>query len=108
MDKNTEKIVNSFSNETKHLLKDNLIAEYLFGSTAREENKELSDIDILIIVKQFDYKLREALSSLSSEYSINHGLYISPILKDKNIWEKNKIHQTLFYQEIQRDGIRLC
>ena len=108
MDKKTEKIVNSFSNETKHLLKDNLIAEYLFGSTAREENKELSDIDILIIVKQFDYKLREALSSLSSEYSINHGLYISPILKDKNIWEKNKIHQTLFYQEIQRDGIRLC
>lgn len=108
MDKNIEKIVNNFSNETKHLLKDNLIAEYLFGSTARAENKELSDIDILIIVKQFDYKLRETLSSLSSEYSINHGLYISPILKDKNIWEKNKIHQTLFYQEIQRDGIRLC
>lgn len=108
MNKSIERIVNNFSNDTKKLLKDNLIAEYLFGSTARAENKELSDIDILIIVKQFDYKLREALSSLSSEYSINHGLYISPILKDKNIWEKNKIHQTLFYQEIQRDGIRLC
>ena len=107
MNKKIKKIVNNFSNDTKHLLKDNLIAEYLFGSTARAENKELSDIDILIIVKQFDYKLREALSSLSSEYSINHGLYISPILKDKNIWEKNKIHQTLFYKEIQRDGIRL-
>ena len=108
MNKSIERIVNNFSNDTKNLLKDNLIAEYLFGSTARSENKELSDIDILIIVKQFDYQLREALSSLSSEYSINHGLYISPILKDKNIWEKNKIHQTLFYQEIQRDGIRLC
>lgn len=107
MNKRIERIVNNFSNDTKLLLKDNLIAEYLFGSTARAENKELSDIDILIIVKQFDYKLREALSSLSSEYSINHGLYISPILKDKNIWEKNKIHQTLFYKEIQRDGIRL-
>jgi predicted nucleotidyltransferase len=108
MNKSIERIVNNFSNDTKKLLKDNLIAEYLFGSTARAENKELSDIDILIIVKQFDYKLREALSSLSSEYSINHGLYISPILKDKNSWQKNKIHQTLFYQEIQRDGIRLC
>ena len=107
MNKRIKKIVSSFSNDTKRLLKDNLIAEYLFGSTARAENKELSDIDILIIVKQFDYKLRETLSSLSSEYSINHGVYISPILKDKNIWEKNKTHQTLFYKEIQRDGIRL-
>lgn len=107
MNKRIEKIVNDFSNDTKNLLKDNLIAEYLFGSTARAENKELSDIDILIIVKQFDYQLREALSSLSSEYSINHGLYISPILKDENSWEKNKTHQTLFYKEIQRDGIRL-
>ncbi len=108
MDKKVEKVINKFSNDTKYLLKDNLIAEYLFGSTARAENNELSDIDILIIVKQFNYQLREALSSLSSEYSINHGLYISPILKDKNTWEKNKIHQTLFYKEIQRDGIRLC
>ena len=108
MDKKVEKIINDFSNDTKNILKENLIAEYLFGSTARSENTDFSDIDILIIVKQFDYKTREILSSLASEYSINYGLCISPILKDKNIWEKNKIHQTLFYREVQQDGIKLC
>ncbi len=51
-----EKIVRNFSNDTKRLLKDNLIAEYLFGSAARGDNNEYSDIDILIIVSQFDYK----------------------------------------------------
>ena len=96
MNKSIERIVNNFSNDTKNLLKDNLIAEYLFSSTARAENKELSDIDILIIVKQVDYKLREALSSLSSEYSINHGLYIYPILKDKNIWKKIRFIRLCF------------
>lgn len=103
-----EQIVKDFSDETRVLLKDNLIAEYLFGSMARGEATEHSDIDILIIVDKFDYEIRQELSSLSSEYSINRGVYISPILKDRKVWEKNKSHQTLFYQEIQRDGIRLC
>ena len=102
-----EKIVRNFSNDTKRLLKDNLIAEYLFGSAARGDNNEYSDIDILIIVSQFDYKLREALSGLSAEYSLKYGLYISPILKDRKLWQKNKKHQTLFYKEVHSDGIML-
>ena len=57
MTKSIEKIIKDFSEDTKYLLKDNLIAEYLFGSTARGENIQYSDIDILIIVKQFNYKL---------------------------------------------------
>ena len=108
MDKKIQKIINDFSEETKQLLKDNLIAEYLFGSASREEYSELSDIDILIIVKRFDYKLRAALSELASDYSLNYDTYISPILKDEKLWEKNKKYNTLFYQEVQQDGIRLC
>ncbi len=108
MDKKIENVVQDFLNDTKQLLKDNLVAEYLFGSVARKEYSEYSDIDILIIVKKFNFQIRESLSSLSSDYSINRGIYVSPTLKDINIWEKNKDHQTLFYQEIQRDGIRLC
>jgi predicted nucleotidyltransferase len=108
MTKSLEKIIKNFSEDTKQLLKDNLVSEYLFGSAARNENVQLSDIDILIIVKHFDYQLREALSGLSSDYSLEHDLCISPIVKDQTVWENNKIHQTLFYQEIQRDGIQLC
>lgn len=101
-------IIQNFSLDTQKLLKDNLIAEYLFGSIARSENNHYSDIDILIIVKHFDFELRQKLSSLSSDYSLNHNLCFSPILKDLDSWEKNKKHHTLFYQEVQRDGIRLC
>jgi len=46
-------IVKDFVSETKIILKDNLIAGYLFGSYARNEQNELSDIDILFIVKVF-------------------------------------------------------
>jgi hypothetical protein len=103
-----ENIIKSFSDETKNILRDNLVAEYLFGSTARNEAKEDSDIDILIIVKHFDYQLRKELSKLSSKYSLSHGVCISPVIKDIKVWEQNEFYKTLFYQEIQRDSVRLC
>ncbi len=103
-----ENIIKNFSDETKRILRDNLVAEYLFGSMARNEATEDSDIDILIIVEHFDYQIRKELSKLSSEYSLNHGVCISPIIKDVKIWERNKFYKTLFYQEIQRDSVRLC
>ena len=108
MNKLIEPIIKGFSADTKKILRNNLIAEYLFGSTARNDANEISDIDILIIVKQFNYRIRKELSGLASEYSINHGVCILPVIKDVHVWNKNKAHQTLFYQEIQKDGIRLC
>jgi predicted nucleotidyltransferase len=108
MNQTVENIIKSFSDETKIILRDNLVAEYLFGSMARNEAEEFSDIDILIIVKHFDYQLRKELSKLSSKYSISHDVCISPIIKDLKIWEQNEFYQTLFYQEIQRDSVRLC
>ncbi|MDZ7288411.1 MAG: nucleotidyltransferase domain-containing protein [candidate division KSB1 bacterium] len=103
-----ENTIKNFSDETKKILRDNLVAEYLFGSMVRNEADEFSDIDILIIVKHFDYQIRKELSRLSSEYSINHGVCISPIIKDLKIWEQNKFYNTLFYQEILQDSVRLC
>ena len=100
-------IIQEFVNDTKQLLKDNLIKEYLFGSYARNEQSELSDIDILIIVKEFNTILRREISSLSSNYSLDKGVVISPIIKDINIWEKNKKYNTLFYSEISKYGIEL-
>ena len=108
MNKLIEQIIKNFSDDTKRMLRDNLVAEYIFGSVVHNDTNEFSDIDILIIVKHFDCQIRKELSGLSSEYSINHGICISPIIKDAEVWEKNKAYQTLFYQEIQQDGVRLC
>lgn len=108
MNPTVENIIKNFSNETKMILRDNLVAEYLFGSVVRNEAEEDSDIDILIIVKHFDYQLRKELSTLSSNYSLKHSVCISPVIKDLKLWERNEFYQTLFYQEIQRDSVRLC
>jgi predicted nucleotidyltransferase len=98
-------IIKAFVSDTKKILQDNLVNEYLFGSYAKNMQNDLSDIDILIIVKQLNSQIRKEISSLSSSYSLDENVIISPILKDENIWKKNEKYNTLFYREIIKYGI---
>lgn len=100
-------IIHHFTDQSRDILRDNLVSQYLFGSYARETQTSLSDIDILIIVKNLTPDMQARLSGLASEYALDHGICISPILTDMSIWKKNKEFDTLFYQEIKRNGIRL-
>jgi predicted nucleotidyltransferase len=100
-------IIMQFVKNTKQILQQHLIAEYLFGSYATNTYTPLSDIDILIIVDTFTPDIRRQMSGLASDYALEYDIYISPILKTQDIWEKNKVHETLFYQEVTQYGIPL-
>jgi predicted nucleotidyltransferase len=103
-----DSIIEDFIKDSKQLLKDNLVEGYLFGSYARREQTPESDIDLLFIVRKFNVQIRDEMSSLSSDYSLERDVIISPIIKDLKVWEKNRKYDTLFYNEIIKDGIRLC
>lgn len=101
------RVIEQFATETKQLFQDNLWAEYLFGSYATNRQTPGSDIDILIIVKHLTPDLQRQVSGLASDYSLQYNMYISPIVQDISIWEKNQQHHTLFYQDVVQQGIRL-
>jgi predicted nucleotidyltransferase len=103
-----DRLIKNFIKDSRQLLKDNLVKGYLFGSYSRNEQTPESDIDLLLIVRTFDIRLREKISSLSSDYLLEKGVIISPIIKDVKVWEKNRKYDTHFYKEIMKDGIRLC
>ncbi|MCI5141418.1 MAG: nucleotidyltransferase domain-containing protein [Candidatus Electrothrix sp. ATG1] len=107
MKREPRSIINQFADASKKILRNNAVKEYLFGSYATKTQTPLSDIDILIIVKNLTPEIQSQLSGIASEYSLKYDLCISPILTDINTWNKNKQSNTLFYKEITRDGIRL-
>lgn len=100
-------MIRRFANDTKQLLHENMIAEYLFGSYATHTETPLSDIDILIIVKDVTPELQWQMGGLASDYSLQYDQCISPLLQDIQVWEKNQHYQTLFYQEVMQHGVRL-
>lgn len=100
-------VIEQFANDTKQLLQENIWAEYLFGSYATNRQTAASDIDILIIVKHLTPDLQRQVSGLASDYSLQYNMYISPIVQDLTVWEKNQYYHTLFYQDVVQQGIRL-
>ena len=101
------RIIQRFANESKQLLHDNVIAEYLFGSYATNTYTPLSDIDILILVNTLTPEIRRQMSGLASDYALEYDVYISPIIKDRQVWNQNKRYHSLFYQNVTQHGIPL-
>lgn len=81
----------------------------LYGSYARGDNREDSDIDIMILVDLDDIEIKEKgneLSEVTFDYNYDHDLLIMPIVKNQEHFNK-WINAYPFYNNVRREGIAL-
>lgn len=62
----------------------------LFGSKARGDSRQWSDIDILIVVDQDDWRLSHAISNLAADISLKYDVLIGPRVIGEKRWERMK------------------
>lgn len=80
----------------------------LYGSEARGEAKQSSDIDVLILVNE-DYlspQEEDRITAPIYDLEIETGTVISPIVMTRKDWEASQ-RRTIFYYNVMRDGILL-
>ena len=78
---------------------------YVFGSRARGDHSEWSDFDVLVVVKDREPLIEEAIVSLFVEEEIRSGLEFTPLIKDLEAFESEKRFRTPFYENLTREGI---
>lgn len=78
----------------------------LFGSVAREEAKEDSDIDLLIVTKKEDFRLRRALAGLAFDILLETKESISLKVLSKDDFEKHKDFS--FLRNVISEGVQLA
>ncbi len=80
----------------------------LYGSYARGNNNENSDIDLLILVNNENISRKDINSITYPLYDIEFetGKIISPLVLTQNDWN-TKHCITPFYENVQREGIVL-
>ena len=80
----------------------------LFGSYARGDYRNDSDIDILVLVNKDEITREEEKRIIYALYDIelDSGKIISPMIYPKRVWE-TKYVITPFYESIKREGIAL-
>lgn len=101
--------LNDYIVELKKIYKDNLEKVILYGSYARGDYTEDSDVDIMILLRISDLEIknyRELLSELTYDFNTNYDIDIKPIAKNKDEFIK-WINAYPFYANVQREGVEL-
>ena len=105
--KDIHDILMEFSQEIKQVLGDKLTKIILYGSYARGEQKENSDIDIMVLTTYTDEeieKIETKIFDIAFDFEMKYFLDISVIIKNEkhfNYW----LGSLPFYDNVEREGV---
>lgn len=94
-------------------LKDILSKEYglieirLFGSKARGSKDWESDIDLFILLEDYDWEREKKICHVCFEIGLKYDVFLSPILYSRKEVEDRLTRASHFFKTVQREGIPL-
>jgi len=102
-------IIDGMSERIRRLFPEGEMDVILYGSYARNEQTEESDIDILYLVEM----PRESISSkewqigeAAAELTLEYGVVVSPVVENRDYFNRNS-DVLPFFANIQREGVKL-
>lgn len=102
-------IVMSFARKVRKILGKNLKQVILYGSYARGDYTEDSDIDIMVLTTLTDKEIEQIeteIYDLAFDYLMDYGVDISVVIKNEeqfNYW----LGALPFYDNVRKEGIVL-
>ena len=109
MPNNTHDIILKFSQQVKKILGNKLDKVILYGSYARGDYNEHSDVDIMILTTLTDEEIEKAeptLFDLAFDFQMDYGIDISVVVKNKDQFEY-WLGALPFYNNVKAEGIVL-
>ena len=109
MPEDRHNILLGFSQGVKAILGKNLTKVILYGSYARGDYNENSDVDIMILTTLTDSEIEKVetkIFDLAFDYEMEYGIEISVVVKNEehfNYW----LGALPFYNNVQEEGILL-
>ena len=97
----------SFKGALQSLLGENLLSLRLFGSRARGEGTEESDLDVLVLVKKKDRALCRRIVEESLEVDLAYEINLAPTILSADEYQRNREYGTPFYRNVERESVSL-
>lgn len=107
MPKVISNILNDFTSKVKLLLGNRIKRIILYGSYARGDYNNNSDIDIMILTNlNFEEieEYRDKISDIAFDIELEEGVIISPVIKNIDKYNE-KINIVPFYMNVQKEGV---
>lgn len=79
----------------------------LFGSRARGEGNEDSDLDILVLLKKESRSAKDRIFEISSDILLEYEIDISPLVMSEEHFESMKKRERRLPKDIEKEGVDL-
>lgn len=102
-------IIQDFAKNVRKILGNSLDSVIVYGSYARGDYSEFSDIDVMLLVSLGEEgikKISDQISDLAFDFMMKYGVDISPVITNIdhfNYWVDN----LSYYRNIRDEGVRL-
>jgi len=100
-------ILRDLKKNLEHLLGDRLVNILLFGSRARGDFSDESDIDVAIIVRELTQKLKDKILDEVAQLELEYDMPISLLVFSEEDYHHLKKRERRIVLDIEREGIPL-
>jgi len=104
--KDFRRIAEDFAKRLKATHEGRIERIILFGSVARGDTREDSDIDVLVVTSDPSWEFRLALARETNEILLREGVYVSAKAMDPR--ELSEVAATSFGRNLRREGLQLA
>lgn len=99
------KAVARLARELRRRYGDEVLDVRLFGSFARGEADEDSDVDVAVVLESADWETRRNVIDLATDTGLAHDLLISPTVFDRATYETWRRQERALVLDIEAEGV---
>ena len=84
---------------------DEIVEVRVFGSKARGDAGPESDLDVLVVTKRDDWKLKEQIGQVATTILLEEGIYLSVKVFGGHVYRRLVELKTPFIKNVLEDGV---
>jgi predicted nucleotidyltransferase len=107
MDRLPQRAARQFADALRRRYGDALVDVRLFGSCARGEMREDSDVDVAVVLRVVDGRTKRDVIDLAASIGLEHDVLLSPTVLDRETFQRWRAQERLLVMDIQREGLPL-
>jgi len=107
MSEELKSLLLDFKERIMHFFSEEVVSITLFGSQARGNAKEDSDVDLFIVTKNGDWQLADKIGEIAYDLLLEKGIYISTKVINSTHYSYLQKIRAPFVENVLREGIVL-
>ena len=106
-DQHVAGVLTQFANVVRSRFGASVVDIRLFGSHARSNAHEDSDVDVAVVLEAAGWDERRDIINLAADIGLEHDLMLSPTVFDRKTYERWRAQDRRLVRDIETEGIRV-